>query len=197
MSRAPLQIGVVAVATALGWAALLAGMPGAIVWLCGEDGLVASAPPWDAGRLLALLAMWIAMMVAMALPCAAIATLFEPGRRQRTAGYLAELAVIGAAAAVLHWSLASIGAQGSALVAITLLSAVLGLELRKWTVSQPSRLLAPVQMVCLQLAGDPMNLAWMFAVLLWMMADALLPERPTVLSRFAAALRGSAHPSHI
>ena len=196
MSRAPLQIGVVAVATALGWAALLAGMPSAIVWLCGENGLAASVQPWDLGRLLELLAMWIAMMAAMALPCAAIAMVFEPVRRGRLADHLVELALIGAAAAVLHWGLASVDAQGSALAAVALLLSVLALELRKWTLSHPSRLLAPLQMVCLQLVGDPMSGGWMLAVLLWMIADALMPERSIVLSRLAAVLPRGARPSH-
>jgi hypothetical protein len=89
-------------------------------------------------------------------------------------------AVAGLAGALLHWGGESLGLIGNPQMAVIPAAILAGLELRKWV--RPASWLVPaMQMVCLALLGDPMSLHWMAVVTLWMLADALTPDRAGIL----------------
>lgn len=134
-----------------------------------------------------------------------------------TLGYLALLAPAGITAATVQWSLESIGAidGGSRLTSPALTGSFLliasSLEMAKvWcgrrirpvpeTVSAldqglrhgRSRLIACVQMICLQFVGGAMDIAWMAVLTIWMLAGTILPRTKPLSMLVSLALLGAA-----
>lgn len=172
-----IRLGGAAILATTAWAVLLAGLPSGVAWLCGANGLVSSVAPWELSRLGTLGLMWAVMMAAMVLPCVAVGMVLrlKPSPAQPSLLLLVPLA------ALLHWSLESTALLGTPIIAILLVAVLFTIELRKWT-GPASPILPAIQMVALQLLADPMSVSWMAVVLLWMLADLLLPERATILS---------------
>jgi hypothetical protein len=169
-----------ALLAALGWAGVLAAAPAAMVWLCGAGGVVPSLAAWDPVRLAVLAVMWCAMLPAMALPCALLAQAFESSRRRPLPPRIVRLLWLAIGAAIIQWAMESAALLDLPPAQLALLAAVSAIELAKWR--RPSTHIAPaLQMVGLQLLW-PTSLPWMAIVTLWMLADALLPERQALLA---------------
>lgn len=172
-----LRLGSTAIGATTAWAVLLTVLPAGVAWLCGADGLVGSVAPWDVARLGALTLMWAAMMAAMLLPCAVLSLALQ----LRAPSTIAMAVFLTAGAALLHWTLESTALLGTPALGVALAAALFIIELRKW-IGTPTTVLPALQMVALQLLVDPMSTGWMAVVLLWMLADLLLPDRAIILS---------------
>lgn len=110
----------IALVSVLCWWLLVLTMPMAGAMVCGVEGIGSSIPAWNMGRASSLLAMWIVMVPAMMLPCAAPAIMQASwDHRGRFDAYAAAISVAGGylliilfgsiAAALAQWVLESRG----------------------------------------------------------------------------------------
>ncbi|MET3896186.1 hypothetical protein ABIB57_000110 [Devosia sp. UYZn731] len=210
---------VAALLGALAWWSLANPGSGGLLELCGANGVFAFAHPWDAERLVGLVAMWSVMMTAMLVPCR-VTAMVAAGWRWRASygfltaslayglGHLCLLGPVVAGAAVVEWVMESLGL----LVAgqppdfewqMALIAVGVGLLLAGRRVPASTAWSGPLgqgvlrardqlpvtsAMVCLQLAGGSMNLAWMIALTLGMVGlERLMLGRGTAAASTAAA----------
>ena len=173
---------IVAAMTALGWTMLIAISTTGLEAICGGGGL---------GLVVASALMWGLMAATMMLPCA-VHDICDAARHGWPAaiayalGCIALPAVLAVTAGVL---------LGSTVVAMPVLLAIAGAVLAAeagWSRLADNRVGSAVAMLCLQLAGGPMDLGWMALVALWMLALSLAPARRAVAAVAAVALIGSA-----